>query len=112
KLERARPYGLRNGVVVKNDPQVFAAAVHEWTGGHGVNVVIDLVGATYLEANLSAVARKGRIVLVSTTAGAKATLDFGVVMGKRLTVTGTVLRSRSAEDKATATRLFAEQVIP
>jgi NADPH2:quinone reductase len=112
KLERARAYGLRNAVVVDDDPQVFATAVQEWTSGHGVNVVIDLVGAAYLEANLSAVAQKGRIVLVSTTAGAKATLDFGIVMRKRLTIIGTVLRSRSAEEKATATRLFAEQVIP
>jgi NADPH2:quinone reductase len=112
KLERAREYGLRNAVVVNDDPQVFADAIQEWTSGRGANVVIDLVGAAYLEANLSAMAQKGRMVLVGTIGGAKAMLDFSAVMRKRLTIIGTVLRARSAEEKATATRLFADHVVP
>jgi NADPH:quinone reductase-like Zn-dependent oxidoreductase len=99
-------------VVVDDDSQDFATVVQEWTSGHGVNVLIDLVGAAYLEANLSALAQKGRMVLVGTTAGSKATLDFATVMRKRLTIIGTVLRARSSEEKATATRLFAEHVVP
>jgi NADPH:quinone reductase-like Zn-dependent oxidoreductase len=70
------------------------------------------VGATYLEANLRALAAKGRLVLISTTAAAQAMLDFSIMMHKRLTIVGTVLRARSNEEKATATRLFAEQVVP
>ncbi len=112
KLERARGYGLRNSVVVNDGPQDFPAAVQEWTGGRGVNVIIDLVGAAYLEANLSALSQKGRMVLVGTTAGSEATLDFAAVMRKRLTIIGTVLRARSSEEKATATRLFANHVVP
>jgi NADPH2:quinone reductase len=112
KLKRAREYGLRNSVVVNDGPQEFSAAVQEWTSGRGVNVIIDLVGAAYLEGNLSALAQKGRLVLVGTTAGSKATLDFALVMGKRLTIFGTVLRARSSEEKATATRLFANHVVP
>ena len=112
KLERARGYGLLNSVIVNDGPQGFPAAVQEWTSGRGVNVVIDLVGAAYLEANLSALAQKGRMVLVGTTAGSKATLDFAIVMRKRLTIIGTVLRARSSEEKATATRLFANHVVP
>lgn len=112
KLERVREYGLTGAVVVNDDPRVFAGAAREWTTGRGVNVIIDLVGASYLEANLEALASKGRMVLVGTTAGAKATLDFGTVMRKRLTIIGTVLRSRSTEEKATATRLFANHVVP
>ena len=112
KLDRARGYGLRNSVVVNDGPEDFAVAVHEWTSGDGVNVVIDLVGAAYLEANLSALAQKGRMVLVGTTAGSRATLDFATVMRKRLTIIGTMLRARSNEEKATATRLFAEHVVP
>jgi NADPH2:quinone reductase len=84
----------------------------EWTGGRGVNVIIDLVGAKYLAANLNALATHGRLVLVSTSAGAEAALNFATVMGKRLTIVGTVLRSRSNEEKATATRLFVDQVVP
>jgi NADPH2:quinone reductase len=111
KLDRAKGYGLHEGVAV-NQPHVFASAVMEWTSGRGVDVIIDLVGASYLEANLESLATRGRMVFVGTTAGAKAMLDFATVMGKRLTIVGTVLRARSNEEKATATRLFAEQVVP
>ena len=110
KLERAKQCGLSESVVVKDGS--FAGAVREWTEGRGVNVIIDLVGAAYLEENLKSLAVKGRMVLVGTTAGNKATLDFASVMQKRLTIIGTVLRARGPEEKATATQLFAEQVIP
>lgn len=111
KLERAKQYGLSAATVV-NEQQGFVAAVHEWTNGLGVNVIIDLVGAAYFEGNLNALASRGRLVLVGTTAGAQATLDFAAVMRKRLTIIGTVLRARNAEEKATATRLFASHVVP
>ena len=111
KLERAKPFGLDGAVVVDN-AKSFVAAVHEWTNEQGVNVILDLVGAAYFEANLNALAPKGRLMLVGTTSGAQAMLDFSVAMRKRLTITGTVLRSRSAEEKAAATRLFANQVVP
>ncbi len=112
KLERAKAFGLSNAVAVGGDPLSMIAPIMEWTRGRGVNVIIDLVGAAYLEANLSALASRGRLVLVGTTAGAKATLDFSLAMGKRLTIVGTMLRARSLEEKATATRLFGEQVVP
>lgn len=112
KLERAKAFGLTNAVAVGADPQTMIAPVMEWTRGRGVNVIIDLVGAAYLEANLNALASHGRLVLVGTTAGAKATFDISLAMGKRLTIVGTMLRGRSLEEKATATRLFAEQVVP
>jgi NADPH2:quinone reductase len=112
KLERAKALGLRNAVAVGTDPQTMVSPVMEWTRGRGVNVIIDLVGAAYLEANLNALASHGRLVLVGTTAGAKASFDISLAMGKRLTIVGTMLRGRSLEEKATATRLFAEQVLP
>ena len=112
KLERAKAYGLSNAVAVGGDPQAMVAPVMEWTRGRGVNVIIDLVGAAYLKANLSALASQGYLVLVGTTAGAHATLDISLAMGKRLTIVGTMLRARSLEEKATATRLFSEQVVP
>lgn len=112
KLERAKAYGLSNAIALGGDPLALVAPVMEWTNGRGINVIIDLVGAAYLEANLKALAPQGRLVLVGTTAGAKATLDFSLAMGKRLTIVGTMLRARSIEEKATATRLFSEQVVP
>jgi putative PIG3 family NAD(P)H quinone oxidoreductase len=112
KLERARAYGLDAACVVQDDPQAFAEAVKDWTNGAGVDVILDLVGASYLAANLDALAPRGRLLLVGTMGGAHAPLDFRRVMGKRLRLTGTVLRTRSAEEKARATRLFAAHVSP
>jgi NADPH2:quinone reductase len=112
KLERARAYGLDEAVAVGSNPQRSADAVREWTNGAGVHVILDLVGGAYLAANLDALALKGRLMLVGTTAGSQATLEFGTVMSKRLRITGTVLRARSAEEKARATRLFAAHVVP
>lgn len=112
KLQGAQAFGVTGSVVVAADPLTLLPAVKEWTGGRGVAVILDLVGAKYLEANLRALAPRGRLILVGTTAGAQAPLDISLVMSKRLTMMGTVLRGRSPEEKATATRLFEEQVVP
>jgi NADPH:quinone reductase len=112
KIERAREFGLTDGVVVGDEPRAFADAVREWTNGVGVNVVLDLVGASYLDANLDALAPLGRMMLIGTLAGASAALDFRRVMSKRLRIAGTMLRARSFEEKAAATRLFAAHVVP
>ena len=112
KLERAKEFGLRSSIVVDGDPATFAEAAKQWTDGAGVNVVLDLVGATYLNANLQSLATKGRLIFVGTTSGSKAEIDYSIVMHKRLRIMGTSLRTRSLEEKATATRLFAEQVVP
>ena len=112
KLERANEFGLTASIVVDGDPAQFADASKQWTGGAGVNVVLDLVGAAYLNANLQSLATKGRLIFVGTTSGSKAEIDYSIVMHKRLRMMGTSLRIRSLEEKATATRLFAEQVVP
>ena len=114
KIERASRFGLDVGILTKNElgAEKFAETVKNETGGAGVNVVLDLVGAKYLGANLLSLAKLGRLVFVGTTAGSRAEIDILTVMSKRLRLFGTVLRSRSIEEKATATRLFAEQVVP
>jgi NADPH:quinone reductase-like Zn-dependent oxidoreductase len=112
KLERAAEFGLKAWVTVEAEPTEIVEPVKGWTGGAGVNVVLDLVGSAYLKANLLSLAPKGRLIFVGTTSGNKAEIDYSIVMGKRLRIMGTSLRTRSAEEKATATRLFAEQVVP
>lgn len=112
KIERAREFGMDEGVVVGARPGAFAEAVRAWTKGSGVNVLLDLVGASYLDANLDALAPRGRMLLVGTMGGASAPLDFGRVLGKRLRITGTVLRARSHEEKAAAVRRFSAEVVP
>ena len=112
KIERAQEFGMDKGVVVGDDPRAFANSVSSWTGGGGVNVVLDLVGSSYLDANLEALAVRGRLLLVGTLGGASAALNFRHVMGKRLRIIGTVLRARSVEEKAAAVRRFAAEVVP
>jgi putative PIG3 family NAD(P)H quinone oxidoreductase len=112
KLERAAPFGLDQSVAVGDDPRVFAEAVRGWTDGAGVNVILDLVGASYLAANMDALALRGRMLLVGTLGGARAEFDFGLAMRKRLRLTGTVLRARSTLEKAQAVQNFAAHVVP
>jgi putative PIG3 family NAD(P)H quinone oxidoreductase len=112
KIERAREFGMDRGLVVGDDPREFAVAAQSWTKSEGVNVVLDLVGASYLEASLEALASRGRLLLVGTLGGVSASLNFRHVMGKRLHIIGTVLRARSTEEKAAAVRRFAAEVIP
>ncbi len=109
KLQRAKELGLARTFIVEKDPNVLIEAL---SGERGIDVVLDLVGGAYFDANLRVMSRLGRIILVGTTSGSKATLDYGLMMSKRLTIKGTVLRARSVEEKATATRLFAQNVVP
>jgi NADPH2:quinone reductase len=112
KLERAREYGLDEAIAVGGEASHFATKIRELTGGAGVQIILDLVGGPYLKANLDALALYGRLMLVGTTAGGSAPLDYGILMHKRLRLTGTVLRARSTEEKARATSRFAAHVVP
>ncbi len=108
KLERARSLGLDVGLSDQN----FAAEVQRLTGGAGVNVVLDFVGATYLQQNLEALATWGRIVFLATMGGAQANINLGMLMGKRASLKGVTLRTRTLEEKMAVTRRFATHVLP
>jgi NADPH:quinone reductase-like Zn-dependent oxidoreductase len=112
KLDRAVELGLHQAVVVDRDFDPAELARRITDDGGPADVVIDLVGGPYLAVDVAAAAPKGRIVLVGLIAGARAELDMGMLLGKRLTLRGTVLRSRPPHEKAAATHAFAGQVIP
>ena len=112
KLERIRSSALAQGIAVGDDPRKFVAAINDLTNGAGVDVILDLVGGAYFPFSLEALAPLGRIICVGTTAGAKAQLDLHLVMRKRATIIGTVLRARSLAEKAEATRRFIRHVLP
>lgn len=112
KIARARDYGLENGVVVADDVDAIVAAVERWAGGKGMDVTLDLVAGPYLAASIRAAALKGRIILIGTIAGRSATIPVGMVLGKRLTLRGTVLRARTIEEKRSVTAAFARDVVP
>lgn len=108
KLEKARPLGLDVGISDKN----FAAEVNRLTGGAGVHVVLDFIGAPYLEQNLEALTSWGRIVFLATMGGTQANINLGMLMSKRISMRGVTLRTRTLEEKLAATRRFATGVLP
>ena len=117
KFTRAAEFGLDAGIIadnqkIKTNSAYFAELINAQTGGNGVNVVLDLVGADYFAANIAALGKLGRLIFVGTTAGNRAEIDILKIMQKRLRLFGTVLRSRSATEKAAATAAFAAQVVP
>jgi len=113
KLAKVSTLGLDEAIVVPGErPDVFAEQILDATAGLGVNVILDLVGAPYFAANLKALAPLGRLISVGVTAGTDAQMDMGVLMRKRLRVFGTMLRGRSAAEKAAAVRRFTDPVLP
>lgn len=78
----------------------YVEAVKGFTGGKGVNVVLDMVGGDYLPRNLACLAEDGRHVTIAFQRGAKVEFDIADVMRRRLTLTGSTLRARSADFKA------------
>ncbi|MGE5099165.1 MAG: NAD(P)H-quinone oxidoreductase [Deltaproteobacteria bacterium] len=112
KIERAREFGLTDGVVVADDVGVLVAAAEQWTSGKGIDVTLDLVAGAYVAAEIQAAAKRGRIMLIGTVAGRSATIPVGMVLGKRLTLRGTVLRARSIQEKRDVTAAFARDVVP
>ncbi len=90
----------------------WAAQVRDFTGGEGVDIILDIVGAPYLERNIAALKVKGRLVLISTLAGSKGEIDLRGLMGKRARIIGSVLRARPQAEKAEITRRFVERFWP
>lgn len=112
KLRRARELGLEDGILVGDDPGVIVAEVERISGGKTIDVTLDLVGGPYLDPSIRVASLCGRIMLIGTVAGRVSTIPVGMVLGKRLTLRGTVLRSRSLEEKRAATAAFAREIVP
>ncbi len=112
KLERAKELGLEDGWAATNDMSELAAHAKRWSGGRGMNVVLDLVGGAYFPASIDAMAPLGRLMVIGTVAGRDAQLSLGRVLSSRITIRGTMLRGRALEEKILATRAFEEQVVP
>ena len=111
KLEVARAMAMRAGCQ-PGDSGWIGQAVADWTDGRGVNVVIDLVGGDYTAESLLAMAPKGRLMLIGSLAGTKAMLDLRMILGKRLTIRGTVLRSRPLEERIAVIQAYEREVLP
>jgi tumor protein p53-inducible protein 3 len=107
KITRCRELGADLAINYKKED--FVQRVQAFTGGEGVDVIIDMVGAAYLERNLSLLKLKGRLVFISTLSGAATKINLGALMGRRLRLIGSVLRSRSLEEKIEIKRRFMDR---
>jgi putative PIG3 family NAD(P)H quinone oxidoreductase len=90
----------------------FVAVAKELTSGRGVDVILDMVGGSYISRNLDCLAREGRLVLIAFLGGVKADVDFRPVLQRWLTITGSTLRPRSIEEKGRIARTLEREVWP
>jgi NADPH:quinone reductase len=112
KIDRAKEYGLEDGWAAREDLSELAVHARRWSGGRGMNIVLDLVGGAYFPASVEVMAPLGRLMIIGTMAGRDAAIPLGRVLSSRLTIRGTMLRGRAIEEKIAATRAFEEQVVP
>jgi len=110
KLERLKSFGLKHGIVAEDG--LFADALRRETGGRLADVVLDTIGGKYLRENLRALATQGTIVTIGLLGGVKAELLLGMLVAKRASLRGSVLRSRSLGEKLHLTRAFEAAVLP
>jgi putative PIG3 family NAD(P)H quinone oxidoreductase len=110
KLARCRELGA--GLAISYQDEDFAAAVLEFTGGHGADVILDIMGASYLGRNLDALASWGRLVLLATRGGSRGEINLGLMMQKRASIAAATLRSRTAGEKAEVVAATRDHIWP
>ena len=111
--EKARAAEALGAVRAVNYAQEdFVEAVRDETGGHGADVILDMVGGDYVERNLRASALDGRIVQIAFLKGSKVDIDLMRLMLRRLTLTGSTLRAQTPEVKARMASAIEERIWP
>ncbi|MFU8947515.1 NAD(P)H-quinone oxidoreductase [Mycetocola zhadangensis] len=110
KLDYCRSFGAEAGINYRDED--FVERIHDLSGGHGADVILDVIGAKYLDRNLHALAFGGRLVVIGLQGGTKAELDLGYLMSHRQSVAATTLRARPAAEKALIVSEVAQHVWP
>ena len=111
KMDRVRDLGADLVINYEETPD-FSDAVKEFTNKKGVNLILDHVGAKYLEPNMKSLGYTGRLVLIGVISGIKAELNLAVMMVKRQQIIGSVLRSRPVGEKAEIVAEFTRRALP
>jgi putative PIG3 family NAD(P)H quinone oxidoreductase len=111
KCRACERLGAERGINYRTED--FAAAVKQLTGGRGVDLILDMVGADYFAKNLSSLAVEGRLVEIGFMGGTSSTqIDLNQVLRRRLTVTGSTLRPRTVEEKGQIAAALQREVWP
>ena len=129
-IQLALAFGARVGATAGNDDKCeacielgadrainyrtkdFVEEVLDWTDGRGVDLILDIIAGDYVPKNIKCLAVEGRLVIIATQGGLKTELNVLPIMMKRLTITGSTLRSRTVEQKAGITREIFDQAWP
>jgi NADPH:quinone reductase len=110
KVQACEQLGAAKGIDYHT--QDFVEVVREQTGGQGVNVILDIVAGPYVARNMDAAAVEGRIVCISLLGGSRAEINMNKILMKRLTLTGSTLRSRTVAQKAEVAAGVSQHVWP
>ncbi len=111
KLEMAKALGAQH--VINYRKEDFSERVLDITDGRGADVILDFIGASYYEKNLKSIAVDGRWVVIGTLGGSEIeNFDLGALLGKRISLIGTLLSPRSKEYKAELSQEFAKRIMP
>ena len=110
KCRACEALGAERGIDYRSED--FSVVVKELTGGRGVDVILDMVGGDYLPREIACLADDGRIGVIALLGGAKATLDLGQVLRRRLTISGSTLRPRSVAFKQAIAAQLRARVWP
>src|SRR3954469_16997672 len=108
KCAACETLGAERGINYKTED--FVAVVKELTGGKGVDVVLDMVGGDYFPRNMDALAMDGRLVSIAVLNGVKATINILTMMQRRLTLTGSTLRTRPIAEKGAISNALKARV--
>ena len=110
KCKACRDLGADHAINYRSED--FAAAAKALTDGKGVDLILDMVGGSYIQKNINSLAVEGRLVQIAFLQGPKAEINFMSMMLKRLTITGSTLRPRSVEQKGEIAQALREKVWP
>ncbi|GIS74553.1 MAG: NAD(P)H-quinone oxidoreductase [SAR86 cluster bacterium] len=110
KISRCMELGAEGGTV--RNEENFADAVAKWTDNNGVQVILDPVGANYLEDNMKSLTLEGRLVMIGLMGGAKTSINLGLLMMKRLRIIGSTLRAQPIPKKTEIMNNLNENIWP
>ena len=110
KARACERFGAARGIDYRTED--FVEVIRQETAGRGVDLILDMIGGSYLARNLEAAAVEGRLVIISLIGGARAEINLLTIMSKRLTLTGSTLRARSVAQKAAVAEAVHRNVWP
>jgi NADPH:quinone reductase len=110
KARACEKFGAIRGIDYRTED--FVEVIRADTKGYGIDITLDMVAGSYVQRNLDIAAVEGRVVTISLLGGSRAEINMGMVLVKRLTLTGSTLRSRTVAQKATVADAVRRHVWP